>query len=203
MNLTLQLTTLATNLIASLGYGGLALGLVIDSCGVPIPSEVLLPLAGLLVRQGRFNFAAVIAVATVAQTSGAALAYWIGRKGGVKIVERYGKYVLFSTRELNLTQRWFSKWGRWLTLAGRVIPVIRTYIGYPAGLAEMPFGAFVAATAAGSLAWSLLLTGLGYQLGGRLDAIAGFFHRFSVLVFILLVLGLIWYIKLHLSKREQ
>ncbi|MBW3538511.1 DedA family protein [Candidatus Parcubacteria bacterium] len=201
MNLFQQLAELATNLVARLGYGGLAFGLIVDSAGVPIPSEVLIPLAGALARDGRFDLVTVITVGTLAQTLGAVLAYWIGAKGGLPIVERYGKYVLFSHRELAVTQRWFDRYGSWLTFFGRCLPVIRTYIGFPAGLARMPFGPFLAASFTGSLAWITLLALLGYQLSGQLERIDAVMHQFSILIALLLLGGVIWYIKKHWKRQ--
>ena len=200
MTLTAQLTEIATGLISGLGYGGLAVGLIVDSAGVPIPSEVLIPLSGALARQGRFSLAAVIIVGTLAQSAGAVLAYWIGASGGLALVRRYGKYVLFSERELATTQRWFSRYGSWLTLFGRMLPVIRTYIGYPAGIARMSFGRFLAASLIGSAIWSVILSLLGYYLATRLDQIDAVLHKFSLAIAALLGLGVIWYVRKKFNK---
>lgn len=194
MSLTLKLTAIASSLISTLGYGGLAFGLVVDSAGVPIPSEVLLPLAGALAKQGRFNFVAVVVVATVAQTIGALLAYELGAKGGLPLLKKYGKYVLFSEHELNKTQRLFARHGSWLTFFGRCLPGIRTYIGYPAGLARMPRGPFLLASLVGSLFWSLILTALGYKLSDNLTVIDQGLHRFGLVVLLLVIAALGWYI---------
>ena len=193
----------ALDLISKFGYLGLAFGLVVDSAGLPIPSEVLLPISGVLVRQGHFNFLVVLVVATLAQTAGAILAYVIGAKGGVPLVKRYGKYVLFNERELATTQKAFQKYGSWLTLVGRCLPVIRTYIGYPAGIAGMPFGAFITYSLVGSLGWSAILTGAGYALGGHLDALDSVLHRFSLIIVGLLVLLVVWYVVRHLKKPNK
>lgn len=194
-----SLTGVATGMISSLGYGGLALGLVVDSAGVPIPSEVLLPISGALVNTGRFDYTAVIIIGTLAQTAGAILAYWLGATGGLALAERYGKYVFFSHRELAITQRWFDRYGQWLTLAGRCLPVIRTYIGFPAGLAKMHFGKFLAASFFGSLVWTVFLTQLGVKLGtpDRLHAMDEIFRRFNIAIAILLLIGVFWYVKRH------
>ncbi|HSX48367.1 MAG TPA: DedA family protein [Candidatus Nanoarchaeia archaeon] len=203
MSLSQQFTDTAFKLIETAGYGGLSVGLIVDSAGVPVPSEVLLPLAGALVRQGRFNMAAVIAVGTIAQSVGAFLAYWIGRKGGLPLIHRYGKYVFFSEHELAITQKWFARYGSRLTLVGRCLPVIRTYIGYPAGVAKMPVGGFITATLVGSLGWTTILTLLGYELAGQLDAIHHTLDRFSLVVVALLVVGAIWYVSRHRKQASK
>lgn len=203
MSITAQLADIATRLISSLGYGGLALGLIVDSAGVPIPSEILLPLSGALVRTGRFNFAAVLMVATLAQTLGAYIAYELGARGGIPLVKRYGKYVLFNERELAITQKWFMKYGSGLTLFGRCLPVIRTYVGYPAGIAKMPKTKFLIWSFIGSLGWSALLTYAGYQLAGQLGAIDSVLHKFSLLIAALLVLLVICYIYSHRKRPKS
>lgn len=198
---SISLTGIATGMISSLGYGGLALGLIVDSAGVPIPSEVLLPISGALVNTGRFDFWLVVAVGTLAQTAGAILAYWLGATGGLALADKYGKYVFFSKRELHITEKYFSKYGQWLTLAGRCLPVIRTYIGFPAGLARMNFAKFLTASFVGSLLWTLFLTQLGVSLGtpDRLHAMDEIFKRFNVVIIALLLLGVIWYVRRHLK----
>lgn len=201
MDLVSNLATLATSLIAKLGYAGLAFGLVVDSAGVPIPSEVLLPLAGALVKQGRFGLIEVIAIGTLAQTVGAVLAYWLGATGGLAMIERYGKYVLFSHRELEITERWFNKYGSWLTLAGRCMPVIRTYIGYPAGIARMNFTRFLAASFFGSLAWTVFLVWAGYALQDRIELLDKILHRFSIVIVLALGVLAVWYVKRHLRPK--
>ncbi len=203
MSLTSQLASIATGLISGLGYGGLAAGLIVDSAGIPIPSEILLPLSGALVRQGRFNFAAVLIVATLAQTLGAYIAYELGARGGIPLVRRYGKYVFFNERELALTQKWFTRYGSGLTLFGRCLPVIRTYIGYPAGIAKMSKTKFLIWSLVGSLGWSAILTYAGYQLAGNLEAIDSVLHRFSLATAALLLALVIWYIYSHLKRHKK
>jgi membrane protein DedA with SNARE-associated domain len=201
----MSLTQIATDLISSLGYVGLAVGLIVDSAGVPIPSEVLIPLAGVLARQGRFTFVAVFIIGTLAQTLGAILAYWAGATEGLVLAEKYGKYVLFSKKELNKTHQAFEKYGAWLAFFGRCVPVIRTYIGFPAGVARMNFPVFVIASLAGSAAWTLLLGWAGYALGSaeRLHQFDAVLHKFSLLIVGLIIIAAIWYVKKHLPVRRS
>jgi membrane protein DedA with SNARE-associated domain len=192
-----SLTKVATDLIASLGYGGLVVGLVVDSMGIPIPSEVLIPLAAALARTGRLNLAAVVALGTGAQMVGAVLSYWIGRSGGVALVKRYGKYVLFSEHELAITERWFARYGKRLSVIGRCLPVVRGYVGYPAGVAKMPFPIYVGVSLIGAFLWTVFLATLGYQLGSHLELIDQIFRRFAMVIIGLLIVGVIWYVKRH------
>lgn len=191
----MSLTEVAKNLLSSLGYGGLAFGLVVDSAGVPIPSEVLLPLAGALARQGRFNLALVIIVGALAQTLGAIMAYWIGAFGGLPLIQRYGKYVMFRHHELVKTQNLFERYGTWLTLAGRCLPGIRTYIGYPAGLARMRFSVFVVASAVGSLAWTIILVLLGYGLAYQVDLVDRILGPFGIVLAVVAIIVFVRYVR--------
>lgn len=193
----------ATNMIATAGYGGLALGLFVDSFGIPIPSEVLLPLAGAAAKQGQMNLLVVIMVGTLAQTAGAMLAYYIGMGPGLGFVKRYGKYVLFSDHELQKTNALFEKYGSWLTLFGRCLPGIRTYIGIPAGMARMKFGRFVAASLLGSLAWTILLTTLGYQLADHLAQIDSLLSKFGYILAILGIVAFIWFVRHQSQQRKK
>jgi membrane protein DedA with SNARE-associated domain len=193
---------IATNMIATLGYGGLAAGLFVDSFGIPIPSEVLLPLAGAAAKQGQLNLVLVILVGTVAQTLGAMLAYAIGMGPGLAFVKRYGKYVLFSEHELNKTHALFEKYGSWLTLVGRCLPGIRTYIGIPAGMARMNFGRFVAASLLGSLVWSIFLAVLGYQLADYLPVIDNVLSKFGYLFALAGIIFFIWFVRRHTNNKK-
>ncbi|MFI5240550.1 MAG: DedA family protein [Candidatus Saccharimonadia bacterium] len=198
-----SLASFATKLIGSFGYFGLALGLVIDSAGIPIPSEVLLPLAGALAREAKYNLVLIIVVATIAQMIGAVISYFIGAYGGLALVERYGKYVLFRSHELEKTNKLFDKFGAWLTLAGRCIPGVRTYIGYPAGVARMRFGVFLGATFIGSLVWSIVLSVAGYELSAKLGVIERIIREFGIVALLLALVIFIWYVYAGRSRASN
>jgi len=193
---------IATNLIATLGYAGLAVGLFVDSFGIPIPSEVLLPLAGAAAKQGQMNLLIVIIVGTLAQTLGSMLAYGIGMGPGLAFVKRYGKYVLFREHELQKTHALFGKYGSWLTLIGRCLPGIRTYIGIPAGMARMNFTKFVAASFTGSLIWTIFLSVLGYQLAGYLPQIDSFLSKFGYVLAVGGIVAFIWFVHRRSKKKK-
>ena len=197
---TISLSQIAIDLISSLGYGGLAAGLFVDSFGIPIPSEILVPLATVLAAQGRFSYPAVFIIATLAQLVGGLVGYYVGRYGGEPILERYGKYVLISKHDLARTHRAFAKYGKWITMAGRCLPGIRGLVGYPAGVAEMNLGLFVLYTTIGSAVWTLVLMGLGIVVGNNLATFDNIASRFS-LAGIAIVAGiLVWHFR-HLWRR--
>jgi len=160
----------ATTLIQHFGYFGLGLGLVISTLGL-FSSEVFLLLAGVAWRQGSMEVALILIVALVGQLVGGLASYSIGRYGGVPLIERYGRSVLLSPRDLQRAHRWFGRYGRSATVLGYCLPFIRGYIGYAAGIAQEPRTMFVGGLLVGSLAWSIFAVSLGYYLAANLDAI--------------------------------
>lgn len=201
--MAVSFTQIATSLISQLGYGGLGLGLVLDSFGVPIPSEVLIPLATVLALEGRFNVWWIFVLGTAAQVLGGLVSYLVGRYGGEPILERYGKYILVSRQDLAKTHRAFERYGVWMTMAGRCLPVIRGLIGYPAGIAEMRVGTFLVFTALGSAVWTGFLMVLGAVLRHNLEVIDAVGSKFSLLVMGLLVLAVAWHFRHWWWKRPS
>jgi membrane protein DedA with SNARE-associated domain len=193
--MNISFTQIATDMISGLGYGGLTLGLFIDSFGVPIPSEVLIPLSTVLALEGRFNLWAVFIIGTLAQVAGGLVGYYIGRYGGEPILERYGKYVLISKRDLKKTRQVFEKYGAWMTLAGRCLPVIRGLIAYPAGIAEMRLDRFLIYTALGSAVWTAFLMALGAMLRHHLEVIDEVGTKFSIVILLVIVALIAWHLR--------
>lgn len=179
--------------IASLGYWGIALGMAIESCNVPLPSEVILPFGGYLVSLGKLNFFLAVLAGNIGGTAGSVLSYYIGLKGGRPFLERYGRYFWISERELALADRWFARWGEATVFFTRLMPVVRTFISFPAGIARMNFPRFVLYTFLGSLPWSLFLTYLGVKLGEHRELLRAWFHRFDLAILIALACGVIFF----------
>jgi membrane protein DedA with SNARE-associated domain len=159
------------------GYVALLVLTVAEASCIPIPSEVTVGYAGYLASTGRLNLAAVIILATVGETVGAYISYLIGRIGGRAFVDRFGRYVLLSHADLDRAERWFDQRGEWSVAVGRVVPLVRTFIALPAGVAEMAPLRFGLLTAGGSLVWIGALAGAGYALGDRWNKLT---HGFSV-----------------------
>lgn len=198
----MNLTKIAFDLIATLGYGGLFVGLFIDSFGVPIPSEVLVPLATALVGKGTFSLVGVFIVSTVAQTLGGLAGYAIGRYAGEPFLIKYGKYLLISRHDLDRTHTAFERYGKVLTLGGRCLPVIRGLIAYPAGIAEMPIVTFTVYTAIGSALWTAILMYLGTLLGDHLDLIEVYGHQLSYVIIGIIIIALGWHLR-HVVSRKR
>jgi membrane protein DedA with SNARE-associated domain len=150
---------------------------VAEAACIPIPSEVTVGYAGYLASTGRVNLVAVIVLATLGEIVGASIAYAVGRTGGRAFVDRFGRYILLSHADLDRAERWFEKRGDWSVAVGRIVPLVRTFIAFPAGVAEMPPVRFGLLTAAGSLVWIGALAGAGYALGNRWNKLT---HGFSL-----------------------
>lgn len=188
--------------IGVLGYPGIFLLMLAESCGIPMPSEVIMPFSGFLVVDGRMAFWPIVIAGTLGNLIGSLLAYWIGAKGGRPLIEKYGKYILISKHDLNLADRWFKKYGDWTVFFGRLLPVIRTYISFPAGISKMDIRKFSLYTTLGALPWTILFAYLGVKMGANWELIREKLHKFdlSILVILILLIGL--YIWRHLKHRK-
>ena len=184
-----------------LGYPGIFFLMLIESAGIPMPSEIIMPFSGFLVAEGKMNFWLVSFVGAFANLAGSLIAYWIGLKGGRALIEKYGKYILISKKDLDLADRWFVKFGSATAFFGRLLPIVRTYISFPAGVAKMDIKRFSLYTFAGALPWSMLFTWLGVKMGSNWEQIREKLHNFDLSIFILLVIGIVWYVWRHFKHR--
>ncbi len=190
------------NTISSSGYLGIILLMGIESACIPLPSEIIMPFSGYLVFRGDFELFRVALAGAFGCVVGSIPAYYLGMYGGRPLIERYGKYVLISHRDLDLADRWFERYGDWAIFFSRLLPVVRTFISFPAGVARMNFSRFVAYTLAGSFPWCLGLAYIGMKLGQNWDTLGGYFHRFDMVIGALFALGVGYYIWRHLKERK-
>src|SRR5512143_1553353 len=160
-----RLALFTTAVISAMGYGGVVLLMAIESACIPLPSEIIMPFAGYLVYLGQFSLHGAALAGAVGCVVGSIPAYYLGQYGGRPLIEKYGRYVLISHRELDLADRLFTRWGQWVVLAARLLPVIRTFIAFPAGVSRMPMGKFIVYTFVGSYPWCLALAWAGMKLG--------------------------------------
>lgn len=189
--------------IAALGYPGLFLLMLVESCGVLMPSEVIMPFSGFLVADGRMNFWLVVIIGALGNLGGSLLAYWIGYRGGRPLVEKYGKYILLSRHDLDLADHWFTKYGAATTLFGRVLPIVRTFISFPAGIAKMDIRKFLIYTFIGAFIWCIPLTYAGVKMGENWAQIRSYLHKFDLAVGVLIVLFLTFYILKHIKHSKS
>ncbi|HEY6737138.1 MAG TPA: DedA family protein [Candidatus Saccharimonadia bacterium] len=198
----MSISAVALNVVSVLGVWGIGLGVFLNGLGVPGISEVMLPLGGVGVAQGRIGLWWLLLVAMVAQLVGVSAAYWLARTGGIELIERYGRYVLISRRELDAAQRSFDKYGSPLVIFGAFIPGIQGFIGYIAGVARMNFGRFLVSVFIGKLVWIGGLVYLGSIVGDHLDLIDRSIKQIGVIVLAAVVLLAIWYVRRHRRTRR-
>ncbi len=172
--------------ITTLGYLGLALLLVAENLFPPIPSEVVLPLAGFVVGRGDLGFWQALLASTTGSVVGALILYALGRYGGRGLVLRYGSWLRVSAKELERAEGWFRRYGDWVVLFARVVPLARSIVSIPAGTMQMPLLRFTVLAAVGSGVWNVLLIGAGVALGANWARISGWIGSYSDVVLILL-----------------
>jgi membrane protein DedA with SNARE-associated domain len=190
--------------ISKAGYGGILLLMAIESACIPLPSEVIMPFSGYLVHTGRFNLFWVATVGALGCNLGSLIAYYIGYYGGRPLVERYGSYILLSHKELDWTDHFFARYGDRTVFISRLLPVVRTFIALPAGIARMPQWRFHVYTFLGSWPWCLALAYVGMRLGEKWDTdprLKMWFHRFDALIALVLLTGIVWFVWSHWQHR--
>ena len=175
--------------IAALGYSGVVLMMAIESACIPLPSEVIMPFAGYLVSTGRFSLQLVAIAGAFGCLLGSYVAYYIGASGGRWFLLRYGRWVLIAPHEIEIADRFFERWGPHAVFFSRMLPVVRTFIAFPAGVARMRLLPFTIYTLAGSYPWCLALAYIGMKLGQHWDTLGPYFHRFDTVIGVLLVIG--------------
>ena len=195
-----------TQVIGSMGYAGIVALMGIESACVPLPSEIIMPFAGYLVYTGRFSLFWAATAGAIGCNVGSVLAYWIGAAGGRPLVERYGRWVLMSHHDLDRMTRFFEKYGTITVLVGRLLPVVRTFIAFPAGVARMPQLRFHIYTFIGSWPWCFGLAYAGMKLGEKWHTDPRFeqaFHRFHLVVELALVAGIVWFVWSHFNRFKK
>ena len=200
---------LLTTLYGAVGYLGVGVAMAIESAMIPLPSELILPFAGFLVSdpsavepltRGPWLFWIVVVVATLGNTVGSLVGYAIGAWGGRPFLTRYGRYLLIRPHEIELAERFFLKYGAATAFFSRLLPVVRTFISFPAGVARMPLGTFIVYSTLGALPWSILLVYAGEQLGSRWTDIRAALQPFDLAIALIVVLALALFIWWRLDR---
>jgi membrane protein DedA with SNARE-associated domain len=189
------------SVIAATSYGGVALLMAIESACIPLPSELIMPFAGYLVYEGTLNLLGVATAGAIGCNLGSLVAYEIGYYGGRPLVEKYGRWILLSRRELGWADRFFAHWGYLAVFIARLLPVVRTFIALPAGIARMPRGRFHIYTFLGSWLWCFVLAWVGMKLGENWRELGKYFHRFDAVIGVVIVAGIIWFAWSHWQNR--
>jgi membrane protein DedA with SNARE-associated domain len=178
--------------------------MAIQSACIPIPSEVIMPMAGYALAHTQMELIVLAVLASLASNLGSIPAYWVGARGGRPMVERYGRMILLSKRDLDLADKFFSRYGSIAVLLGRMLPIVRTFIAFPAGIAKMNQVRFHIYTFIGSFPWCYVLAYIGMKLGAQWNTdprFKEFFHRFHLGVEVVLVVGFVWFVWTHWKNR--
>jgi membrane protein DedA with SNARE-associated domain len=191
-SLTDPLVQFAVDVVDKLGLPGIFVLMVAESACIPIPSEATMLFAGFNVSEGEYSMFAVVAVATLANVVGSWIAYAVGYYGRVDILEKHGKKLHIKPSHLAWADRWFEKYGSWTVFLTRMLPIIRTFISLPAGVARMPFWRFTLLTAAGCIPWIFMLTFIGKQVGDNWESWKDSLHYVDYAVAAAIVLGLLY-----------
>jgi membrane protein DedA with SNARE-associated domain len=204
-----QIITILTNFIihtiSVMGYSGVAVLMAIESACVPLPSEIIAPFAGFAVYKGTFTLWGVALAGGIGSMLGSWLTYEIGKYGGRPIVEKYGKWILISRRDLDIADKFFAKFGNLSTFIGRLLPVVRTFISLPAGIARVKLAPFLFYSFAGSAIWTYILAFFGMKLGENWNTLRDKLHGFDMAIIILILLCGIYWVYRHwrLTKIDK
>ncbi|MGN6154389.1 MAG: DedA family protein [Sphingomicrobium sp.] len=192
--------------ISAGGYVGVALLMAIESACIPLPSEVIMPFAGYLVSTGRFTLIGAATAGAIGCNLGSTVAYYVAVYGGRPAIERWGRYILIRHSDLERAERLFARYGSIMVFVGRLLPVIRTFIAFPAGLARMRMLPFQVYTFVGSWIWCYVLAQIGYTLGDRWNSdpqLRKIFHSLDAVIVLIFVAAAAWFIWSHLPKADR
>jgi len=194
------------NTISTLGYPGVFISVFLESFFAPIPSEIILPFSGFVASTGKMNLLLVIAIATIGAYLGSLPFYFIGRWGEkpvINFINKYGKYLFIKQGDVDKVFGAFDKYGKDVVFFGRLIPMIRTLISFPAGVAEMNFTRFSIYTLLGSLVWNVVLTYAGYQLGEHWNVVSGWIEKYQNVILVLIAFAFLLYIIRGIKSRRS
>jgi membrane protein DedA with SNARE-associated domain len=203
-----QIVLFLTNLFQSMGWGGVVGIMALESANIPIPSEVTMPLAGWLLIQARGG-SVLQAIGWgglwggLGCTLGSLLSYALGAWGGRPLLDRYGKYLMVSQHDLEMADRWFSRWGDWAAFLSRLLPIVRTFISFPAGIARTRLIPFTIYSFIGSFIWCGALAYGGYFFGSRWEELRAIMRPFDIPIAILILIGFGYYIYRHVKRGSR
>ncbi|NIS79186.1 MAG: DedA family protein [Anaerolineales bacterium] len=203
-----QIVTFLTDLFQSMGWGGVVGIMALESANIPIPSEVTMPLSGWLLVQAHggtaldaFMFGGLWG--GIGCTLGSVISYAMGAWGGRPLLDRYGKYLMISSHDLEVADRWFARWGDWTAFLSRLLPIVRTFISFPAGVAKTRFLPFTIYSFVGSFIWCGALAYGGYVFGSRWEELRAIMRPFDIPIAIVLLAGFVYYIVHHIRRGAR
>ena len=191
------------SIIGTLGYGGIVLCMTIESACIPLPSEIIMPFSGYLVTTGRFALWGVALAGAIGNVFGSWIAYWFGVKGGRPLATQLSRWRVIRMEEYDRADGWLRRHGLKVAFWTRLLPIVRTFISFPAGAARVPFGRFTAYTFVGSFLWALGLAYVGVVLGEHWERIRSYARGFDVLILLALALLFALWLRQHLRKEPE
>jgi membrane protein DedA with SNARE-associated domain len=203
-----QLVEFLMNLMQSIGWLGVVIIMALESANIPIPSEVTMPLSGWMLVQAKGGSAMQAFLlgglwGAVGCTIGSVISYALGAWGGRPLVERYGKYILVSKEDLGNADRWFARWGDWAAFISRLLPIVRTFISFPAGVVRMNFPRFTIYSFVGSFIWCGLLALGGFYFGEHWEELRAIMRPFDIPIAVVIVAAFVYYVYHHISKNRK
>lgn len=187
--------------IASWGYPGIVIMMAIESANIPLPSEAIMPTAGMLVQQHKMNIHLAALSGALGCLLGSMPSYWLGLIGGSSLLEKYGRLFLLKHKDLELADRWVDRYGDATFFICRMLPVVRTFISFPAGVLRAHFGIFCLLTFVGSLIWCYFLAWVGIKFGENMEMFTGIWHKFDIAIVALVGVGFIYYLVHHFRSE--
>jgi membrane protein DedA with SNARE-associated domain len=199
------MTSWLISLVSTWGYIAIFVTMAGESAGLPISSEIVVPLGGALASQGKLNLVLVVLVCSIANLAGSLIAFWLTRRYGERVVlSRAGRWMGLSRGHLRLANRFFDRFGLWAVFVGRLLPIVRTYISFPAGLSKIGYVRFTLATLAGAIPWNFALAYAGYKLGQHYEQVAATLGPFAIPIAIgvVILLGVLWWLGRRAGEDE-
>ena len=203
-----QIVTALSQLFQNIGWGGVVGIMALESANIPIPSEVTMPLSGWLLVQARGGTGLEALLlgglwGGLGCTLGSVASYALGSFGGRALLDRYGKYLMLNAHDLELADRWFARWGEWTAFLSRLLPIVRTFISFPAGVSRARFLPFVAYTFVGSFLWFARLAYGGFAFGARWEELRAIMRPFDIPIGIIILGGMIYYLIHHIRRGSR
>ena len=197
-----EISQFVVSMISTFGYTGIFLTMAIESACIPLPSEIIMPFSGYLVTTGQFTMLGVTLAGAIGNVAGSLVAYYAGVWGGRPFFERYGPYMLVSVRDIEMADRWFAKYGEAAVFFGRLLPVVRTFISLPAGIAGVNIYRFILFTFLGSLPWCYLLAYIGVKMGEQWEYLRDYCHQLDIVIGVGLALAIGYFVWSHWPRRH-
>jgi membrane protein DedA with SNARE-associated domain len=198
-----KLFAFATSLVLKLGYAGIFFGMTLESSAIPIPSEAIMGFAGYMVSQGHFNFWLAVIAGTLGNFTGATILYMIGKHGGIPVLEKYGKWIHINKKEMDKAEKWFNKYGEVTIFVAQMMPVVRSFIAFPAGALKIDYKKYITYSMSGIFLWCLLLVYVGNKLGDNWEKITEYMKPFQNVIIVLLAALFVYFVYSHFFKKEK